>query len=75
MFIIVMLTRNVISKRNDCVIKRVLAQCANARELKIIAERDSNISIDNKTRTPMFILLKKYIFLQIYVRCLKFDVL
>lgn len=72
-----MLTRNVISKRNDCVIKRVLAQCANARELKIIAERerDSNISIDNKARTPTFILLKKYIFLQIYVRCLKFDVL
>lgn len=37
-----MLTRNVISKRNDCVVKRVHAQCANASELKMIAERQQH---------------------------------
>lgn len=57
-----MLTRNVISRRNDCVVKRVHAQCANASELKMIAERQQH-PMDNGTHLFMFNLLKKYIFL------------
>lgn len=40
MLIFGMLIQNVILKRNDCVVSRIYAQCANVNKLKIITERN-----------------------------------